>query len=177
MIKQLLLVILTIVAIIAIRAATIPGTFRVERSVTIQAPPEKVFALINDFHNFGKWSPWEQLDPKMERSITGAPTGVGAVYQWSGDSKAGAGRMEITESTPSSRILVKLDFTEPIASSNTAEYTLIPKNDSTRVTWAMYGPSPFLSKVMQVFVTMDDMIGGDFEKGLASMKTVAEQQP
>lgn len=175
MIKQLLLVVLGIVAIILVRATFIKGSFRVERSVTIKAPPERVFGLINDFHNFGQWSPWEHLDPDMQRSITGAASGKGAVYEWSGNSKAGAGRMEILESTPSSKILIKLDFIKPIAGTNTSEYTITPQGDSTKVTWAMYGPSPFVSKVMQVFVSMDKLIGGDFESGLATMKTVAEK--
>ncbi len=175
MIKQLLLVIIGIIAILAFAASRKPDSFRVERSTTIKAPPERIFALINDFHNFGVWSPWEHLDPNMSRSITGAPTGKGAIYEWSGNSKAGAGRMEILESTPSSRVLMRLDFFKPIASTSTAEYTLAPQGDSTKVTWAMYGPSPFLSKVMQVFVTMDGLIGGDFEKGLAAMKTASEK--
>jgi hypothetical protein len=111
----------------------------------------------------------------MQRSITGPASGKGAVYEWSGNSKAGAGRMEILESTPSSRILIKLDFIKPIAGTNTSEYTITPQGDGTKVTWAMYGPTPFISKVMQVFVTMDKLIGGDFESGLATMKTVAEK--
>ncbi len=175
MIKQLLLVVLGIITVILIRATFISDAFRVERSITIKAPPEKIFGLINDFHNFGQWSPWEHLDPNMQRSITGPATGKGAVYEWSGNSKAGAGRMEILESTPSSRILIKLDFIKPIAGTNTSEYTITPQSDGTKVTWAMYGPTPFISKVMQVFVTMDKMIGGDFESGLATMKTVAEK--
>ncbi len=175
MIKQLLLVVLGIVAIILVRATFIKGSFRVERSVTIKAPPERIFGLINDFHNFGQWSPWEHLDPDMQRSITGPASGKGAVYEWSGNNKAGAGRMEILESTPSSKILIKLDFIKPIAGTNTSEYTITPQGDSTKVTWAMYGPSPFVSRVMQVFVSMDKLIGGDFESGLATMKTVAEK--
>lgn len=143
--------------------------------VTIKAPPEKVFGLIDDFHNFGVWSPWEHLDPNMQRSITGAPSGKGAVYEWSGNAKAGAGRMEILEATSPSLVKMKLDFLKPIASSSTAEYALAQQGDSTKVTWAMYGPSPFVSKVMQVFITMDKMIGGDFDKGLAAMKAAAEK--
>ncbi len=143
--------------------------------VTIKAPPEKVFGLIDDFHNFGVWSPWEHLDPNMQRSITGAPSSKGAVYWWSGNAKAGAGRMEILEVTSPSLVKMKLDFLKPIASSSTAEYALAQQGDSTKVTWAMYGPSPFVSKVMQVFITMDKMIGGDFDKGLAAMKAAAEK--
>lgn len=175
MIKQLLIVVVVIVAAILIRAAFNPGTFRVERSITIKAPPEKIFGLINDFHNFGVWSPWEHIDPAMTRSITGAPNGKGAVYEWSGNAKAGAGRMEILEATPSSHVKMQLNFLKPFAGQNTAEYTLTPQGDSTKATWAMYGPSPFISKIMQVFVTMDKMIGGDFQKGLIAMKAAAEK--
>lgn len=175
MIKQLALVVLVIVIVLSIVASRKPDSFRVERSTTIHATPEKVFGLINDFHNFGLWSPWEKLDPNLSRSITGAPTGKGAVYEWSGNMKAGVGRMEILESTPSSRIVMKLNFIKPFESQSTAEYTLQPAGDSTKVTWAMHGPSPFVSKVMQVFVTMDGMLGPDFEKGLTQMKAVAEK--
>ncbi|MDZ7631820.1 MAG: SRPBCC family protein [Gemmatimonadaceae bacterium] len=170
MIKQLLLVIFAIVVIVAVAAFMRPDSYRVERAITINAPPERVFPLINDFDNFAVWSPWEKLDPEMERQISPVSSGKGAIYEWRGNSKAGAGRMEILESTPSSRILVKLDFLKPFESHNSSEYTLQPKGDSTTVTWAMYGPSPFASKVMQVFMTMDQMIGKDFERGLASMK-------
>jgi Polyketide cyclase / dehydrase and lipid transport len=175
MIKQLLGVIVVIVVIILIRAAFSASSFRVERSITIKAPAEKIFGLIDDFHNFGIWSPWEHLDPNMQRSFSGAASGKGAVYEWSGNSKAGAGRMEILEATSPSHVKMKLDFLKPITSSNTTEYTLVPQGDSTKVTWAMYGPSPFVSKVMQVFVTMDKMIGGDFDKGLTAMKAAAEK--
>jgi len=175
MIKQLLIVVVIIIGIIGIRAATRPDSFRVERSIMIAASPEKIFPLINDFHNFGRWSPWEKLDTTMKRSITGPVSGPGAVYEWSGNTKAGAGRMQIMQSTPSTRVLTKVTFLEPIASESMSEYTLSPTGDSTKVTWAMYGPSPFVSKVMQVFLSMDDMIGGDFSEGLASLKRVAEQ--
>ena len=175
MIKQLALVIIAIVAMLVIAAVRKPDTFRVERSVVINAPAEKIFPLVNDFHNFDRWSPWEKLDPKMSKSITGAASGVGAVYEWSGNGKAGAGRMEITESTPSSRIVIKLDFQKPIEGHNFSEYTFTPEGTGTRVSWVMHGPSPFVSKVMQVFITMDDMIGGDFESGLAAMKAAAEK--
>ena len=174
MIKQLLAVLALIVVVVLIRAATNPDTFRVERSITIEAPPEKIYGLISDFHNFGVWSPWERLDPAMTRKISGAQSGKGAVYEWSGNAKAGAGRMEILEATSPSKVKMQLDFFKPMTNRNTAEYTLTPQGDSTKVTWAMYGPSPFVSKVMQVFVTMDKMIGGDFEKGLTAMKTASE---
>lgn len=175
MIKQLLLVVLSIMAMVAALAYRKPDNFRVERSTMIKAPPERVFALINDFHNFSVWSPWERLDPDMTRSITGSATGKGAIYEWSGNLKAGAGRMEILESTSSSRVRMRLDFARRIFSTNTAEYTLAAHGDSTKVTWVMYGPSPFLSKVVQVYRTMDEMIGDDLAKGLVAMKTAAEK--
>ena len=175
MIKQLLAICLAIFAMVAIAAMRRPDRFRVERSITIAAAPATVFGLVNDFHNFSRWSPWEKLDPAMERAITGPASGVGATYQWRGNGKAGAGRMVIKESTPGARVVTEIAFEKPIASTNTAEYTFTPVGDSTKVTWAMYGPSPFVSKLMQVFVSMDDMIGGDFERGLAALKVVAEK--
>ncbi|MES3035047.1 MAG: SRPBCC family protein [Gemmatimonadota bacterium] len=175
MIKQLLLVVLGIVAIIALRALFIPGSFRVERSVMVKASPEQIFPLLNDFQQFGRWSPWEKLDPAMERQVSTPSAGPGAVYEWRGNAKAGAGRMEILQAVPSQSVRVKLDFLKPFESHNTTDYTLTPAGDSTRVTWAMYGPSTFPSKVMQVFVSMDKMIGGDFDRGLASIKSIAEQ--
>lgn len=178
MIKQLVLVvlgILDIIGIISIRAATLPGTFRVERSTTIKASPEKVFALINDFRNFGSWSRWEQLDPAMQRSITGSASGPGAVYTWSGDSKAGQGRMEIVEAQAPRNVKISLDFLRPFNSSNMTDYMIQPRGDSTDMTWVIFGPSPFVSKVMQMFVSMDDMLGKDFDTGLASVKAVAEK--
>lgn len=175
MIKQLLVVILVIVAIVAFVASRKPDTFRVERSITINAPPDRIFPMVNDFTQFGRWSPWEHLDPNMTRSITGSPQGVGAIYEWSGNSKAGAGKMEILESKPTTYIKTRITFIKPIAGDNMAEYTFAPSGSATKVTWVMSGASPFVSKVMQVFVSMDDLIGKDFEKGLAAMKSEAEK--
>jgi uncharacterized protein YndB with AHSA1/START domain len=163
-----------IVLVIAI-AAMKPDTFRVERSTTINAPPEKVFALINDFHKWPAWSPWEKMDPEMKRTHSGAAQGHGAVYAWHGNKKVGEGRMEIADSSPPSRIVIKLDFLKPFEAHNTAEFTLIKKGNATNVTWGMYGPSPFMAKIMQVFMSMDSMVGKDFEAGLANMKAAAEQ--
>ena len=175
MIKQLLLVVVGIVVLVAIRAMFVPDSFRVERSVTVKASPEKIFPLLNDFQQFALWSPWEKLDPAMSRQISTPSAGRGAVYEWRGNSKAGAGRMEILESIPSQSVRVKLDFLKPFESHNTTDYTLTPAGDSTRVTWVMHGPSTFPSKVMQVFMSMDKMIGGDFDRGLAEIKTLAEK--
>ena len=175
MLKIILIVIVVLIAAVLGLAATKSDTFRVERSATIKAPPEKVFALINDFHNWGQWSPWEKLDPTMKRTHSGAPSGKGAIYEWEGNSKVGAGRMEITEPTPRSKVVIKLDFIKPFEGHNIAEFTLQPQGDSTQLKWAMHGPTPFVSKVVQVFASMDRLIGKDFEAGLAKMKAVAEQ--
>ena len=175
MIKISLIAVVVLLAAVLGLAASKPDTFRVERATNIKAPPEKVFTLISDFHNWGAWSPWEKMDPAMTRAHSGAASGKGAVYEWEGNSKVGKGRMEITDTAPPSKVTIKLDFLKPFEAHNTAEYTLEPKGDATRLTWAMYGPSPFLSKVMQVFVSMDSMVGKDFETGLANLKSIAEK--
>lgn len=167
----------TVVLIVALLllALTQPDTFRVQRSVSIKAPPEKVFALINDFKQWPAWSPWEKMDPAMKKMHNGAATGQGAIYEWEGNNKVGKGRMEIMESTPHSRIVIKLDFLSPFEAHNTAEFTLQPQGNSTDLTWAMYGPAPFMTKLMQVFASMDSMVGKDFEEGLANLKVIAEK--
>jgi uncharacterized protein YndB with AHSA1/START domain len=174
MLKKILIVIVVLIAAVLIFAATKPDTFHVERSITIKAPPEKIFPLLNDFHNWPGWSPWEKLDPTMTRTHGGPPAGKGATYAWKGNSKVGEGRMEILDSTASSKIDIKLDFIKPFEGHNVTTYTLEPQGDSTKVTWSMTGPSPFISKLMQVFMSMDRMVGKDFETGLANMKSAAE---
>jgi hypothetical protein len=176
MLKLIGLVVVVAVAAIMVLAATKPDNFRVQRVVTIQAPPDKVFALINDFHNWGAWSPWEKLDPEMKRSFGGPAAGKGANYAWEGNSKVGQGRMEIRESQPSASVNIQLDFLKPFEAHNTAIFSLQPAADGTHVSWAMEGPAPFMSKLMQVFVSMDSMIGKDFETGLANMKAAAEKK-
>lgn len=175
MVKKVLLGFLVAVALILLFALTRPDAFRVERSITIKADPAKVFALLNDFHFFGKWSPWEALDPAMKVTHSGAASGPGAVYEWSGNDAVGAGRMEILKTEPNRQVTVKLDFLQPFEGHNTSEYTLSTSGDATTVTWAMFGPSPYISKLIGLFVSMDRMIGKDFEKGLAQLKAVAEQ--
>ncbi len=182
MLKALAYIAAALVVVIAgilIYAATRPDNFRVQRSATIKAPPEKIYALINDLPGWRAWSPYEKKDPDMKRSFSGPPSGKGAVYEWDGNKNVGKGRMEITEATPPGKILIKLDFIKPFEGHNTAEFTMEPKGDSTVVTWAMYGPCPYVAKVMGVvmglFIDMDDMIGNDFAAGLANLKTVAEK--
>jgi uncharacterized protein YndB with AHSA1/START domain len=175
MLKIVASVVVALIAALLIFAGTRPDSFRVQRAITIKAPAEKIFPLINDFHLWASWSPWEKLDPAMQRTYSGAASGVGSVYAWKGNSKVGAGGMEVTSATPPSRIVIKLDFLVPFEAHNTAEFTLKPVGDSTEVTWAMYGPSPYISKLMGIFCSMDQLIGKDFETGLANMKAAAEK--
>ena len=156
-------------------AATRPDTFRVQRTQSMQAPPERIFDLIDDFHNWASWSPYEKLDIAMKKTFSGAARGKGAVYAWAGNSKAGEGRMEILSAVPS-RITIKLDFLKPFEGHNTAEFTLDSKGGSTDVTWAVYGPQPFMFKLMSIFLDMDKMMGKEFAAGLANMKAIAESR-
>ena len=163
-----------LVAALLIYAATKPDTFRVERTTTVHAPPEIIFPLINDFHQWNAWSPFEQLDPAMVRTHSGAASGEGAVYEWSGNRKAGSGRMEITNSIPNKNVSIRLDFSKPFEAHNRTEFTLEPRGESTVVTWAMHGNNQYIGKLMSVVISMDSMIGKDFEAGLANLKTLAE---
>lgn len=175
MLKKIAIGIIAVVVIILGLAMTQPNSYSVTRSATIKAPPEKVYGLISDFHNWTLWSPWEKLDPNMKRTYSGAPAGVGAVYGWEGNDQVGAGRMEIINAAAPSKVDIKLDFLKPFESNNTTVFALAPEGDGTKVTWTMSGPSAFMTKLMGVFVSMDSMIGPDFEMGLASMKAVAEK--
>ena len=174
MVKIVIIVIVVLVAAILVLAATKPDTFRVQRTTSIKAPPEKIFALVNDLRSWRAWSPYEKKDAAMKRTLSGATDGKGAVYEWEGNKDVGKGRMEITDASPSSKVTLKLDFVKPFEAHNIVEFTLEPNGDSTHVTWAIHGPSPYISKVMGIFINMDSMIGKDFEAGLANLKTVAE---
>jgi uncharacterized protein YndB with AHSA1/START domain len=175
MLRTIALVVVAVIAGIAIFAATKPDTFRVERSTTIKAPPAKVFALIDDFKRWEAWSPWEKKDPAMKRSYGPVTSGKGAHYAWEGNSDVGQGSMDIVDSTPPSKVTLNLDFVKPFEGHNVVDFTVTPKGDTTAVTWSMAGPAPFISKVMQVFVDMDRMVGKDFESGLANLKAAAEK--
>lgn len=152
-----------------------PDTFRWERQTVINAPLEAVFPLIDDFHAWRAWSPWEELDPNLERVYSGPDRGRGASYAWQGNRKAGKGRMEIQSSTPSGRVVIALDFLEPFKAHNVAEFTLTPEGTGTRVTWTMSGKTPFMNKLMSTFMNFEAMVMKDFEKGLAQMKAAAER--
>lgn len=173
MIKIILIVVVLVAALLAY-AATKPDTFHVQRSTNIKAPPEKIFALIEDLHSWSGWSSWEKMDPAIKRTYSGSANGKGAVYAWEGNNKVGEGRMEITDTSPPSKVTIKLDFIKPFEGHNIAEFLLDPKGDSTNVTWAIHGPTPYMAKVMHVFFNMDKMIGKEFEAGLANLKTIAE---
>ena len=163
------------IAIVLILALTKPDIFRVQRVATIKAPAETIFSLINDFHRWGGWSPWETRDPAMKRTFSGAESGKGAVYAWDGNKNVGSGRMEILDAVLPSKIVIKLDFIKPFEGHNTAEFTMLPRGAATEVTWTMYGATPFIGKVMHVFINLDRMIGKDFELGLANLKKAVEQ--
>ena len=175
MLRAISIIVVVLLAGVLILAATRPDSFHVERSITIKAPPDKIFAAINDFHRWSAWSPWEKLDPAMKRTFSGAESGKGAAYAWEGNSKVGEGRMEIVDALPPSKVTIKLDFVKPLEGHDTAEFTMVPNGDSTNVTWTMNGQSPYVAKLMGVFLSMDTMIGKDFEAGLANLKAVAER--
>lgn len=165
-----------LVVVVLIYAATKPDTFRVERSISIKAPAEKIFPLIDDFHRWEQWSPWEKVDPALKRTYSGAASGQGAAYAWFGNKEIGQGKMEIIESTPPTRLLIKIDFLVPFEAHNTVEFTLRAQGDSTVLSHAMFGPSPYLARLMGLFFSMDKMIGDKFEEGLGSLKAIAEAQ-
>ncbi|MGY4285312.1 hypothetical protein ACVWXO_004532 [Bradyrhizobium sp. LM2.7] len=163
------------IAAVLVLALTKSDTFRVERSLAVKAPADATYPQVADFHRWTAWSPYEGRDPAMKRTFGGTAQGKGATYAWDGNNNVGAGHMEILEANAQSKLRIKLDFERPFEGHNTAEFAFVPQGDATLVTWAMYGPAPFMSKVMQVFINMDSMIGKDFEAGLASLKKLAEK--
>jgi hypothetical protein len=174
--KKALIVLLVLAGVLVAVIATRPDTFHVERSAVIQAPPPVVFAHLEDFHRWPEWSPWEGRDPQMMREYEGAEAGVGAAYHWNGNDQVGEGRMTITESAPPSRLDIRLDFIKPFAATNQCAFTLVPEDGGTRVTWTMDGKADFMTKAMTLVMSMDRMVGKDFEQGLATLKTVSERE-
>jgi uncharacterized protein YndB with AHSA1/START domain len=175
MFKTILAIVLVLVIAILLYATTRPSTLVIARSTVIQAPPEKIFPLINDFHQWSVWSPWEKLDPAMQKTYSGPDSGKGAGYAWQGNKKVGEGTMEITDSAPPERVTIKLEFIKPFAGHDVTEFTLVPNGDTTTVKWTMLGPNNYVAKLMGLFVNMDKMIGGDFETGLANLKAASEK--
>jgi hypothetical protein len=174
MAKKILIGVIGLIAVLLIVVATRPSTFRVERSITVAAPPETVFAQVNDFHAWDAWSPWAKLDPQMKTTYEGPAAGTGASYAWAGNDKVGEGRMAIESSERPSRIDIKLVFLKPWAATNTTVFMFAPAPEGTKVTWAMEGHNDFMGKAASLFMNMDAMVGGDFERGLAALKAVAE---
>jgi hypothetical protein len=172
--RTILLIVAAIVVVFVGVVAVQPPDFRISRSTTIDAPPSALFAQVNDFHNWEAWSPWAKLDPAAKNSFEGASAGTGAIFKWSGNDQIGEGKMTVTESRPDELVRIKLEFVRPFEDTSTAEFTFQPEGNGTVVTWSMYGRKKFINKAICLFMDMDKMLGGEFEKGLAQMKTVAE---
>src|SRR5882757_5057016 len=174
MLRKILIGVAAVIVVFVVVVATRPAAFHIERSASVAAPPEVVFAQVNDFHAWSAWSPWEKLDPQLKRSYEGAAAGPGSMYGWTGNDKVGEGRMTIEKSDKPSLVVIKLEFLKPFAATNTATFTFDRAPEGTKVTWAMDGTNNFMAKAASLFMDMDKMIGGDFDRGLAAMKTVAE---
>jgi len=171
---KILIALAVIVVVFLIAVALQPSNFRVVRTASTAAPPAVVFAYINDLHKWEAWSPWAKLDPAAKKPFEGPSAGIGAVFGWSGNNEVGEGRMTITESRPSDLIRIKLDFVKPFASTATAEFSFKPEGNHTAVTWSMAGRNNFTSKAICLFMNMDKTVGGQFERGLANLKSVTE---
>jgi len=172
MVTALIIIVVLIAAFLAY-VATRPNAFRIQRATSIKAPPERIYPLINDLRQFNTWNPFAKQEPDVKITYSGAQSGRGAAYDWQGR-KTGVGRMEIVDTAAPSKVVAKLDFVKPFEAHNIVEFTLEPRGEATSVTWAMHGPMPLVSKLMTTFFSMDRMIGGEFEKGLANMKAAAE---
>lgn len=175
MIKKIAIGIVALIAAVLLFAAMRPASFRIERSLDIKAPPERIFALVNALYQWRQWSPWENIDPDMQRIFGGEFEGKGEIYEWHGNDKVGQGRMEIVDSVAPSRIVLKLDFLKPFEAHNMAQFDFVPVAGGTRVTWAMYGPSPYLARLAGLFKNIDGRVGKDLAAGLANLKAVAEK--
>lgn len=174
--KKIAVVVVVLILGLLGYAATQPSTFEVVRSETIQAPADKVLALIADFHAWEKWSPWDRLDPQLKRTYSGSASGVGAIYEWKGNDDVGSGRMTITAVEPGKSVSIKVEFTEPFAATNPTLFSLEPSGSATKVSWKMNGDVMGLpGKVIGLFMNMDAMIGKDFESGLDNLKAIAEK--
>lgn len=174
MLKRILLAIGAVVLLFAGYVALQPSTFRIERSTIVVAPPAAVFSEVNDFRQWEAWSPWAKLDPNAKATFEGPASGEGAVFHWAGNAEVGEGSMTLVESRPDERIRIRVDFVKPWSGTNTSEFTFKPDGARTIVTWAMTGEQGFFEKAICVFMNADKMVGGQFEKGLASLKTLTE---
>jgi hypothetical protein len=177
MIKKILIGLAVVVVVLVVFIALQSSTYRVERSAMMNASAPVVFAQVNDFHKWNAWSPWAKLDPAMKQTFEGAPAGTRAVYTWAGNKEVGEGRMTITESHPSDLVKIRLEFLKPFAATSDTTFSFKPEGNQTVVIWTMVGDKNFIAKAFHLFVNIDKMVGGDFEKGLAQMKSVAEAAP
>jgi len=173
MLKLILILVVLAIAAMLIYASTKPNTFHVERAININASPEKIFPLINDFHHWALWTPYDK-DPAMKKSYGGNANGKGATYAWEGNSDVGQGDITITDANAPNKVVLDLHMIKPFEARNVVVFTIESAGESTRVTWGMDGTNNMISKVMGLFFNMDNMIGRDFEVGLAKMKTVTE---
>lgn len=174
MLSPIIAGIFLVITALLLYAASRPDSFRIERSIRIEAPAATIFALIDDFHQWERWSPWEKVDPSLIRTYGGADRGQGATYAWAGNKEIGQGRMAIIESNPPAHLQIRIDFMVPFEAHNTIEFILQHEGDGTLLTHAMFGPSPLISRLMGIFISMDKMIGGKFEEGLGNLKALAE---
>lgn len=176
MVRILVTTVLVLVPAVLLVAASRPDHFRVERRLTMHAPAERIFPLVNDLHRHVEWSTWERKDPHMKRAHSGSPSGAGAVYEWDGNGEIGRGRMEIVESSEPRRIVLAMDFLAPMEAHHTAEFVFEPDDAGTTVIWAMYGSQNLVGKLMGLFLDVDRMIGSEFAKGLENLRTLAERE-
>jgi carbon monoxide dehydrogenase subunit G len=174
MLRIVLIGLLAVVVVLLVVIALQPAAFRIERSATMAAPPAAVFAQVNDFHNWEAWNPWQKVDPTARNTYSGAAAGPGSTFAWQGNKDVGEGRMTILESRPNELVKIKLEFLKPFAATNTADFTFVPSGGQTRVTWAMSGENGFMGKAIGLVMNMDQMVGGQFEKGLADLKSIVE---
>jgi len=165
-----------VVILFLIVVAIQPSDFRVSRSAKMAASPAAVFEQVNDYHNWDAWSPWAKLDPDAKVTFEGPSSGTGAKFSWSGNDKVGVGQQTIVESKPDELVRIKLEFEKPFKGTRTAEFTFKPEADQTLVTWSMFGKNNFMGKAVSLFMDCDKMVGGDFEKGLASIKAIVEEK-
>jgi len=177
MFMEIALGVVAVIVLLLVVIASRPATFRVERSAMIDAPAEVVFALVNDFREWLKWSPYEKRDPNLKRTYDGSGSGPGSVYAWAGNAQIGEGRMTITDSKPEERIAIRLEFFKPWKATNGVEFKFKPVGSGVAVSWAMSGEKNFLCKIFSLFMSMDRMIGDDYDKGLAELKRQAEAAP
>lgn len=176
MLKKILGVVAALVVLLVVVIATRPAEFSIERSASIDAPAAVIHSRLDSFKNWDLWSPWSKMDPNMQKTLTGPESGKGAHYEWKGNDQVGSGNMTITESVAPSKVVMDLNFTEPFEAGNVTAFTITPEGDSkSKVTWKMTGHNNFMSKAMSLVMDMDKMVGPDFEKGLADLKTLTEK--